>query len=83
MRHNRSEPCACKDGNMAEENRRIMEENGETYDYDLKIEEELKARRRVRKELAKHRRAIDRCNVLLLFETIVLAFLIIALIIIW
>lgn len=68
---------------MAEEKESIMEEYGETDDYDLKLEEELKARRKIRKELAKHRRAINRCNVLLLFETIVLVFLIIALIIIW
>lgn len=68
---------------MAEENGAIMEEYDEVDDYDLELEKELKARKKIRKDIARHRRAINRCNVLLLFETIVLVFLIIALIIIW
>ncbi len=68
---------------MVKEQRKVMDESADAYDYDLRVEEELRARRKIRKELAVHRRAINRCNVLLLFETVVFVFLIVALIIIW
>ncbi|MGN0164967.1 MAG: hypothetical protein ACI39R_02190 [Lachnospiraceae bacterium] len=52
-------------------------------DYDEKKSKELKERKKRREELARHRRVIAKCNLLLICEGVTLLVLIIALILNW
>ncbi len=51
-------------------------------DYDAKLQQEIEVRRMRRKQIAKHRVKITRCNYLILGEIITLVVLILALVII-
>ena len=67
-------------GREWDEAKLIESEDAYIDEFHQQLEEEFARKRKIRQLKAKHRKVITRCNILILFESITLVFLVIALI---